>query len=557
MTPAPGASARRGATKPGQAGYEPCAAKLNSEMVGDLVMERFRILERVGSGGMGTVYRAFDERLQRQVAVKEIPAADADRILREAQAAARLNHPGIVTLYELGSEHGCALLVSELVDGATLAELAESGDLADRDVAGFGADICAALTHAHARGVIHRDVKPHNVIVQVDSGAGRRAKLMDFGIASLAGAPALTATGEVVGTLAYMAPEQADGEVADEAADVYSLALTLYECWAGINPVARPTPVETAREIGNPLPGLREYRPDLPERLADGIDACLDPDPAMRPSLAELRSDLEGVIGALDDGAAVPSAQGDEGSAKPRGALRVAQLLALCLWGVTVAAISAAAGRPGLALVLGVLSAPAILVATRLPWAVIPALAPVLAALSSAALYPALAGSRGNTIERAVLGALGWCWLVVAACAVGVGSRLGLASAAPEGWTHSTASATSAVLVPLLDPQALLGAAVFALAAALLGLILRASHITLALLGALVWSAGLEACLRGVADGTLSGRPALLAIGAVVVVVADFRRRAPHPAPRMAPIPDLRLPIRSRAAGADTAISGH
>src|SRR5689334_15065798 len=148
-------------------------------MVGDLVMDRFRVLERVGSGGMGVVYRAFDERLQRQVAVKEIAGADARRILREAQAAARLNHPGIVTLYELGSDDGRALLVSELVDGATLAELAERGDLSDREVAGFGADVCDALAHAHARGVIHRDVKPQNVIVQVDAGAGRRAKLMD------------------------------------------------------------------------------------------------------------------------------------------------------------------------------------------------------------------------------------------------------------------------------------------------------------------------------------------------------------------------------------------
>src|SRR5947207_14719159 len=101
-------------------------------MVGDTVMGRFRVLERMGSGGMGTVYRAFDERLQRQVAVKEISGGDAGRVLREAQAAARLNHPGIVTLYELGSsEDGRALLVSELVEGATLAELAASADLSD------------------------------------------------------------------------------------------------------------------------------------------------------------------------------------------------------------------------------------------------------------------------------------------------------------------------------------------------------------------------------------------------------------------------------------------
>src|SRR5213592_520563 len=222
-------------------------------MLGEVVMDRFRLLERVGSGGLGTVYRAFDERLQRQVAVKEITSSNPARVAREAQAAARLNHPGIVTLYELGSEGDRALLVSELVEGATLAELASCGDLSDRETAEFGADVCEALAHAHERGVVHRDVKPHNVIVRADDGVGRRAKLMDFGIASVAGEPALTATGDVVGTLAYMAPEQAEGEVAGEPADVYSLALTLYELWSGANPVARATPAETAREIGGPL----------------------------------------------------------------------------------------------------------------------------------------------------------------------------------------------------------------------------------------------------------------------------------------------------------------
>src|SRR5215207_9758836 len=257
-------------------------------MVGEVVMDRFRLLERVGSGGMGTVYRAFDERLQRQVAVKEIVSSDAARVAREAQAAARLNHPGIVTLYELGSDDDRALLVSELVEGATLADLAHCGDLSDREVAEFGADVCEALAHAHENGVIHRDVKPQNIIVRVDDGAGRRAKLMDFGIASLAGSPTLTATGEVVGTLAYMSPEQAQGLAATEAADVYSLALALYECWTGVNPVAGETPAQTVRAIGEPLPSLREYRPDLPGYLAECLDACLQPVPELRPQLDEL-----------------------------------------------------------------------------------------------------------------------------------------------------------------------------------------------------------------------------------------------------------------------------
>ncbi len=525
-------------------------------MVGDVVIGRFRVLERVGSGGMGVVYRAFDERLQRQVAVKEIAGADAHRILREAQAAARLNHPSIVTLYELGAEEGRALLVSEFVDGATLAELAESGDLCDGEVAAFGADVCDALEHAHARGVIHRDVKPQNVVVQVDAGAGRRAKLMDFGIASLTGAAALTATGEVVGTLAYMAPEQAAGEPAGEPADVYSLALSLYECWAGVNPVARQTPAQTAIAIGGPLEPLGRCRPDLPSELASCIDACLDPEPTRRPSLPELRAELERWIPTLDDERSVPARGENEGATDSVAVLRVAQLLALCGWALAVTAISVIAARPGTALVLGALSAPAILVASRLPWAAIPALAPALGAVSAAPIYPVIAGLRGTAVERAVLGALGWCWLLVAAGAAGVGSRLGLTEPAAHGWSRSTATAAHQVLAPLVDPQALLGAAVFGVAAVLLGVVLRARHIAIAMLGALLWAAGLEAALRAAVDGRLAGRPALLAAAAVVAVIFEFRPRTPGPLGRRAPIPGVRVPIPGRPAPPDAAIPG-
>jgi len=507
-------------------------------MVGELVMGRFRVLERIGSGGMGTVYRAFDERLQRQVAVKEIPGSDAARVLREAHAVARLNHPGIVTLYELGSQHERALLVSELVEGETLSELTRRGDITDREVAEFGADICGALNHAHERGVVHRDVKPQNVIVRADDGAGSRAKLMDFGIASVGGAPTLTATGEVVGTLAYMAPEQAEGRVARETTDVYSLALTLYECWAGVNPVARDTPAQTALEIGGPLPSLSEYRGDLPASLTECVDACLEPESELRPTVTELHRRLEAAAPSLDGALAVPervAADLAEGESVAR--LRAAQLGALCVWGVAIAAIAAIAGRPGLALVLAVLSAPAILVASWLPGAVMPILAPLCGALSAAPLYPAIAGARGTTLERATLGALGWFWLLAAAAALGLGSRLGLIHSAAHGWTRSTGAATHALLVPLLSPPALLGAAVFALAAILLGVVLRAGHLALALLGALLWSAGLEGALQVVADGRLGARPVLIAAAALAAVIVEFRLRSPSPGTRRAPLP--------------------
>ena len=520
-------------------------------MVGELVMGRFRVLDRVGSGAMGTVYRAFDERLQRQVAVKEIAGTDARRVLREAQAAARLNHPSIVTLYELGSEGDRALLVSELVEGSTLEELARCEGLSDREAAEFGADICEALAHAHERGVIHRDVKPQNVIVRADDGAGRRAKLMDFGIASLAGASALTATGEVVGTLAYMAPEQAEGEPAGEPADTYSLALTLYELWAGTNPVARATPAQTAREIGQPLPSLREYRPDLPEPLVAGVDACLCPEPELRAPLAELHGELVAALPSLDGRRPVPQPLDDKRFEHGAGRLRVAQLAALTAWGLVVTVLAAVLGRPGLALILGALTAPAILVASRLAWAPLPVLAPLLGALSAAPAYPAAAGSRGTALERGVLGALGWCWLLVGAATLGVGPDLGLIESAPHGWSRSTADATSALLVPLLTPEALLGAAVFALAAVVLGVILRAGHVALALLGALLWSAGLEAGLQLVSDNpALTDRPLLIAGSALVAVIVEFRLRPPQTGGRQAPIPQARAAIQGGGSAA-------
>lgn len=258
------------------------------------------IERRIGSGGFGVVYEAWDGRLERPVAVKAIEqrGVSDERVLREAQAAARLNHPGIVTLYEMGEEDGNALLVSELVDGATLANLAGEDALSDREIGEIGADLCEALDHAHSRGVIHRDIKPQNV--QVVDGQPR-AKLMDFGIALVADASGLTATGDVIGTLAYMSPEQAEGREAGPEADVYSLALTLYECWSGENPHRRGNAVATVRSIGRRARSLHRLRPDLPRELTEEIDACLDPRPEHRPTLEEVGTAIEDSLDLLAD----------------------------------------------------------------------------------------------------------------------------------------------------------------------------------------------------------------------------------------------------------------
>src|SRR5437764_7102577 len=271
-----------------------------------LVLDRYRLERRLGAGGFGVVWLAFDEKLEREVAVKVIPRDDDDplpqRAAREARVAARLNHPGIVALYELNSDEEAVYLISELVPGRTLAELIRAGAVSDRDVARIGVALCDALAHAHQRKVIHRDVKPQNVIVVAEPAAGAGfAKLADFGVAHLASGDPLTRTGDVVGTLAYMAPEQAEGERVTSAADVYSLALTLYEAWTGENPVRASSPMGTVRRLGTALPPLHTRRRDLPADLCRTIDAALDPDPERRPPLRALRSALDGVAGELSN----------------------------------------------------------------------------------------------------------------------------------------------------------------------------------------------------------------------------------------------------------------
>jgi len=269
-----------------------------------LVLGRYRLERRLGAGGFGVVWLGWDEKLEREVAVKAIAREDGsgERVEREARAAARLNHPGIVAVYELSWDEHDVYLVSELVRGRTLAELVRAGAIADRDVARIGVALCDALDHAHARGVIHRDVKPQNVMVVADPAAGAGfAKLADFGVAHVVSDNPLTHTGDVVGTLAYMSPEQAEGTQASPASDVYSLALTLYEAWTGSNPVRGGGMAATARRVGRPLPSLSGMRRDLPLELCDAIDDALEVDPALRPTPKQLRTQLAAAEGGLED----------------------------------------------------------------------------------------------------------------------------------------------------------------------------------------------------------------------------------------------------------------
>ena len=267
------------------------------------MLGRYRLRRRLGTGGFATVWLAHDERLDREVAVKILPRERVvgGRFEREARAAARLAHPGIVTLYEAAVDDEGAYLVSELVRGTTLDALLADGRLSDRDLVQIGIALCDALAHAHAHGVVHRDVKPSNVLVpDHPTTPSQLARLTDFGVARVHGGDSLTRTGDVIGTAAYMAPEQAQGLPAGASADLFSLALVLYEALSGVNPI-RCGPRRAARRAGTHLPPLRRQRRDLPRELGRAIDLALRPRPGERGTLDELRAALVAAVGEVGD----------------------------------------------------------------------------------------------------------------------------------------------------------------------------------------------------------------------------------------------------------------
>jgi eukaryotic-like serine/threonine-protein kinase len=528
-----------------------------SGTVGDgrRVLDRYRLVRQIGSGGFGTVWLAEDERLERAVAVKRIAmhdGADAKRAEREARAAARLAHPGIVALYESGRDEEAVYLVSELVRGRTLAELMRDGELSDRDVLRVGVALCDALAHAHGRGVIHRDVKPGNVIVpdRPHDGAGV-AKLTDFGVARMVGDDALTITGDVVGTLAYMAPEQAAGGAVGEEADLYALALVLYEGLSGVNPVRGRGAAATARRVGARLPALGRLRRDLPIELCRALDRAVLARPEQRGTLAELREALAAGLPVADDERGTIAGSPLEGLAGPAprpkvrprarvaaalcaaglagaalawltpaagvavapaagaAAAAVAVLLAPRLGWIAMACALAAWAGGAAALVIGVAALPTVVLLRRSGtlWSV-PAGAPLLGLAGLAGAWPVLAAQVARPWQRAALGALGAWWLALAE--VLTGDRLALG--APPGTALDVER-----LDPLLTSGALALAALWAVAALTLPIVVRGRLLAADVVGATAWAAALGSATQAVAD-TLSWQPTMrgLVAGAVV-----------------------------------------
>ncbi|MBI5870894.1 MAG: serine/threonine protein kinase [Actinobacteria bacterium] len=263
---------------------------------GPLVLDRYELLERIGTGGFSTVYRARDHKMGRDVAVKAVRRTEelSDRATREARAAAQLGHPHIMTVFELAEDDDDVYIVSELVRGETLTCRIADGSLSDRDCLDIALQVLDALDHAHDRGVIHRDIKPDNIMLAGEKPL--RIKVMDFGIAQLENTQRLTRQGDVVGTISYMSPEQADGFTVDSATDVYSTALTLYECLSGSHPFRGGTAAEIVGRIQAGAPPLSQARPDLPHDLTDLLDEAMEPDPRLRIGLKSFVVGLEEIL---------------------------------------------------------------------------------------------------------------------------------------------------------------------------------------------------------------------------------------------------------------------
>ncbi|WP_055546729.1 serine/threonine-protein kinase [Streptomyces sp. NBRC 110028] len=265
--------------------------------VGRLIAGRYRLAEQIGRGGMGTVWRAEDELLDRQVAVKQLHVSPHlseeelttmhERTRREARSAARITHPNVVVVHDVVDDGGLPCIVMEYVPSTTLGDLLkEGGTLSPEETARIGRGMIAALRAAHEAGVLHRDVKPGNVLL----GANGRVVLTDFGIAMATGTSTLTKTGEVVGSIDYIAPERVRGRKPGPASDLWALGATLYQAVEGRAPFRKPTPIETGYAIAvDPL-----EPPKRAGALGPLIEALLAKEPEQRPSAEQTERALRG-----------------------------------------------------------------------------------------------------------------------------------------------------------------------------------------------------------------------------------------------------------------------
>lgn len=274
---------------------------------------RYRIVSELGRGAMGVVYRGHDEALDRSVAIKTIVASMDEeeqagylaRFRQEARALGGLNHPSIITVHEFGDENGLAYLAMELLEGRELRDLIRAGAIDLSTAVEIAAQVAEGLAFAHARGIVHRDVKPGNVMVL----EGARAKIMDFGIARVRASDVKTQTGLVLGSPKYMSPEQVVGRPVDNRSDVFSLGVVLHEMLAGAAPFSGEDIHQLMYQVCNARPALPStVNPAVPRTLDLIVSRALEKEPGSRyQDASEMAADLRASLAELRAGGAAPS----------------------------------------------------------------------------------------------------------------------------------------------------------------------------------------------------------------------------------------------------------
>jgi hypothetical protein len=293
---------------------------------GSLVLNRYLPVRPLGTGGSGSVWLAREVETGREVALKIVPreGTAGSRAEREAAAAARLRHPRCLRAHALARDGQHVYIVYEYVSGRTLREAMRAGEIGDAAALEAAAQVLEGLAHAHAHGIVHRDVKPANVLLA--DGRGISVKLFDFGLALIHEEQGLTAAGDIPGTLAYISPERLRGESAGPPADIWAVGVLLWEALAGFHPFWGGTLVDTAKSIERGAPTLRQQRPDLPRSVVSCVDRALSVVPGRRPTAAGLVGALRLASGELKRRRPASTASGKLRPALPRPHLSVPSL---------------------------------------------------------------------------------------------------------------------------------------------------------------------------------------------------------------------------------------
>lgn len=266
-------------------------------MLGIKLLNRYEISRELGRGGMGVVYMAHDPVLDREVAVKvvmpeHVSPESVARFRREARVVAKMDHPSIVSVYDSGEHEGALFFVMPFVEGKNLRTSLRSESLRLGELVQIGINVAEALEYSHSRGVVHRDIKPENIMISLAEGGGLRVRVTDFGLAMAPSQDRLTKTATIVGTVAYMSPEQVSGAEMTARSDIYSLGTVLYECLAGQTPFSgeiQSMLYRVTHEIPAPL---RAVQPDVDEELESIVMRCLQKNPEKRPTGKEVAEAL-------------------------------------------------------------------------------------------------------------------------------------------------------------------------------------------------------------------------------------------------------------------------